>query len=469
MNKPKEASVTKAVDSIQERLTRYACQLEYSALPATVIHGAKVRIIDTLGALIGGFFAEPCRIARNVAAEMQNPDGATILGTRMKTTPDMAAFVNGTPQRYIELTDSYHWPGSAGGHPSDVLTPLLATAEYVGASGRDYITSAVLAYEVYLRVNDVFHNMGFDQTNFCLLGTAIGSGKLLKLTPEQLSHCISMAIVPNCALRISRMGHLSMWKGTATGQAGRAAVFAALLAREGMEGPHLPFEGKSGWCDHVALERFTLDTFGGEKAAPYKILDTSIKLRPSNGLALSPTLAAEQVAPLKNVKDVKQVIVEVNKRAKELVGTHAHHWDPDTKETADHSAAYLVAATLIDGTLTASSFNDAHLWNPELRALMKKIEVHENAEYTKAYGQKPSVHKARVTVISNSGEKLVGESGAGTDDLSAPKTDAQIEEKFRRLCEDYLGGKQVTAILERLWNLEDMENVAAIARDFVII
>src|SRR3990172_5570407 len=112
------------VDSIQQRLTSYACDLNYDGLSPEAIHVAKVRVIDNLGAPIGGFFGEPCRIARDLAAQMPNPDGATVIGTRMKTTPDMAAFANATTARYAEMNDSYHWPGSFGGHPSDVVTPV---------------------------------------------------------------------------------------------------------------------------------------------------------------------------------------------------------------------------------------------------------------------------------------------------------------------------------------------------------
>src|SRR3954469_16076991 len=132
-------AIDKAADGIQQRLSSYAHELDYSGLTPQAIHAAKVRIIDTLGALYAGFFAEPCRIARNVAAAMPNANGATIIGTRMMTTPDMAAFVNGTTHRYIELSDTYHWPGAFGGHPSDVVTPVFSAAEYAGASGRDYI------------------------------------------------------------------------------------------------------------------------------------------------------------------------------------------------------------------------------------------------------------------------------------------------------------------------------------------
>ena len=462
-----EHTLKKAVDSIQHRLTTYAGGLNYDDFPPEVIHAAKVRIIDTLGALIGAFYGEPCLIARNLAAQMPNSEGATVLGTRMKTTPDLAAFINASTARYPEMTDSYHWPGSSYGHPSDVITPVFAGAEYAQASGREFITGVILAYEVYLRISNVFHNPGFDHTNFCCLGTAVATGKLLKLSPEQLAHCISMAVVPNVTLRQVRTDPLSMWKAVASGQAGRAGIFAALLARAGMEGPHLPFEGKSGWCDHVAGERLTLEPMGG-KDTPFKIQDTRIKLRPSSGEAQSTILAAEKVAPLRDINHVKKVTVELYKKAKMTKGTGQHQWNPDSREAADHSAPYLVAVALMDGTVTLRSFNDQHLWNPALRALMKKIEVIENEEFTKGYERRPVEHRARITVITEDGERFVGESGGDKDDLSMPKSDAQIEEKFRSLTEEFLGDKRAKSVLEQLWHLEDLKDVTMIPPALVL-
>ena len=116
MNEAVEHGVNKAVDTIQQHLTDYACNLDYDGLPPEAIHATKVRVIDTLGALIGGFFGEPCRVARDLAAHLPNPNGATVIGTRMKTTPDMAAFVNGTTARYAEMNDNYHWPEIGRAH-----------------------------------------------------------------------------------------------------------------------------------------------------------------------------------------------------------------------------------------------------------------------------------------------------------------------------------------------------------------
>src|SRR4051812_46299606 len=84
-----------AVDRIQQHLAQYASALTFENLPPEVVHAAKLRFLDIMGVLIGGYFAEPCRMARELAARRQMPAGATIIGTHIKTSLDMAAFVNG--------------------------------------------------------------------------------------------------------------------------------------------------------------------------------------------------------------------------------------------------------------------------------------------------------------------------------------------------------------------------------------
>ncbi len=460
---PKD-STNKAQDSIQHQLTHFAISLAYEAIAPEAVHAAKLRIIDTLGALIGGFFAEPCAIARNLAAMMPDQAGATVIGTRIKTTVEMAAFSNAAAARYLEMNDLYQWPGAFGGHTSDTISPVLAVAEHVHASGRDFITGMVAAYEVYTRISDVFKNMGFDHVNLCTLGSAIGCGKVLGLNAEQMAHCISMAVVPNNALRVTRNGTLSMWKVTASAQAARAGVFAALLARAGMEGPHLPFEGKAGWCDHIALERFTLPAMGGSH---FKVMDTSIKLRPSSGVLIASIVAAEKIAPLGAIADVSEITVAVYKKARDLSANGPHHWNPDSKDAADHSVPYVVAAALMDGTVTTRSFNDAHLSHPDLHALMQKIKVVVNDEFTRAYESMPVRHRARVSVTLRNGKRLVGEAAGGKEDLSPDKSDDQIDRKFLSLTEDVFDSGRAKRLLEHLWRLDELDDVATIPGLFI--
>jgi hypothetical protein len=70
--------------------------------------------------------------------------------------------------------------------------------------------------------------------------------------------------------------------------------------------------------------------------------------------------------------------------------------------------------------------------------------------------------------VTHGGERIVGETGADETDLSTPMSEEQIERKFRGLSEDYLGKRNVDAIVESLWKLEDMDNVEAIPPAFVM-
>lgn len=453
-----------ADDAIQAQLSGFAADLCYEDLDAATIHAAKVRVIDTLGALIGGFFGEPCRAARDIAARMPQAGGATIVGTRIVTTPDLAAFANATTARYVEMNDVHHWPGSSGGHPSDVLTPVLGIAEHVHASGTALLNAVVLAYEIYLRMSDAVRTPGFDCTNFACMGTALGAGKLLGLDRARLAEALSMAVVPNNALNQARTGHLTMWKAVAAGQAGRSGVFAALLAQAGMKGPIQPFEGKAGWRDHVAKAAFALERFG-TRGKPFRIVDTLIKPRASCATTISSILAAEKAAQgLSDVAGIEKVTVEVYERAKRGMGTGAHHWNPDSRETADHSIPYVVAAALIDRRLTPASFDDARLWDPRLRALLPKIEVVANEQFSAAYERVPVQHCTRVTVRLRSGERLVGDAGGEKGDLSQPKSDADIAAKFRDLTQGVLGRRRADEALDVLWRLESLSDTAEIPR-----
>jgi 2-methylcitrate dehydratase len=456
-----------AVDGLQHRLASYASGFTYDGLAPEAVHAAKVRVIDTLGALIGGFEGEPCSIARKLAARVPDPNGATVIGTVVRVTPEMAAFANATAARYVEMNDVYHSPGSAGGHPSDALTPILAVAEYARASGREFITAVVLGYEIYLRLSDAVGSSAFDCADFACISTAAAAGKILGLSADQIGHAIAMAAVPNNILRRVRTGHLSMWKAVTAGHAGKEGVFAALLAREGMDGPSLPFEGKEGWCDHVAGKRFTLDVMGG-RGTEFKIQHTMIKPRSSCATTISSILAAEKVAPsvMQRLAEVERVTVETYERAKQGMGTGEHHWNPDSRETADHSIPYVVAAALMDGTVTPRQFDDAHLRSPELRTLLAKIEVVSNDEFTRAYEKLPVEHRTRVKVAMRGGERLTGEAGGALGDLSERKSDAQISEKFRGLTEEFMGVTRSKSMLECLWALDRTSDVAAIPAGF---
>jgi 2-methylcitrate dehydratase len=458
----------RAADLLQDRIAAFASGIAFEDLGAEDIEAAKARIIDTFAATYAGFFSETARTARAYAASFRSSDCSTIICTRERTSPEWAAFVNSATSREAEWNDVYMSRGAGGAHPSDVILPILAVAEHVGASGREFLTAVVVAYEVYLGISDAVQITGFDQTGLAGLSVAAGAGRILGLSPQQLKHAISICTVANNPLNQTRRNQLSMWKAAAAGQGGKAGVSAAFMARAGMEGPHLPFEGTAGWNQHVARNKYSV---GGldPKSGAYRIRDSLIKPRASCAVTISSIFAAEDAARKVRAPEVERVVVETYAYAKNGVGTGEQRWNPTSRETADHSIPYVVAAALSDGSVGPRQFKDDRLWDPDLRALIQKVEVLANDEFTEAYDRHPRLHHTRVTVHTKAGEVVVGEAGGpAREDMGRAKSVAEMDAKFTALAEEYIGSRRAREALDRMWRLPDIADVNEIPPLFTI-
>ena len=208
-----------------------------------------MHVTDTIGCGIGAFDERPVRICRDVALAVRG--NSTIIGTNRRTTADLAAFANCAAFRYLDFNDTY--VGRFSVHPSDHIAACLAVAEAEGSSAQELITAIVVAYEVNCRLVDAcdISTRGWDPTVMSLPAVALAAGKLMKLAPDQLTHAVNIAINDHIPMAQTRVQTLSDWKGLSDAEAGRNAVFAALLARNGLTGPAPIFEGRSGFFQQV--------------------------------------------------------------------------------------------------------------------------------------------------------------------------------------------------------------------------
>src|SRR5690242_2824298 len=215
-----------AEGSLARRLAQYAFDLRFEDLPPKTVHEVKRRFIDSLGCAMGAISGDPGRIARTLAKSVTSDEPATVIGTRHRSSPEWAAFSNGVHFRYLDYNDTYLSLEPA--HPSDNIAAVLAAGEPAGASGRDLITATVLSYEIQCRLCDAasIRARGWDHVTYGSFSTSLAAGKLLGLSVEQLTHAQGLAGVPNNAMRQTRVGMLSHWKGCAFANASRNGVFA---------------------------------------------------------------------------------------------------------------------------------------------------------------------------------------------------------------------------------------------------
>ncbi len=460
-------SATDAPMTLAERFARYAHGLTFDNLPPDVVHEAKRRIIDAAACGLAAVREEGPATARRAMIRLAPSGRATILGTGERTAPDLAAFVNGYLVRYLDYNDTYLSKEAL--HPSDNLAGLLAAGEDAGTGGRDLIAALVAAYEIICRLADAssIRDRGWDHVTYGNIAVAPGAAKLLGCSAGQMEQAINIAAVTGINLRQTRVGQLSMWKGAAYGGAGRNAVFAAYLARQGFTGPAPVFEGSRGFIAQVSgplqippmagetqvtnaeknLSRW--EDEGGRPAQGnggprFKLLDTDIKYWPAEyhsqaAVALALDLRRGGLRP----EAVDRVVIRTFKVAVEIIGGEPEKWAPTTRETADHSMPYLVAAALLDGEISEKQFTPERIARDDIRALMARTEVVEQADLTAAYPHGiPTILEVRERGDRLHSARMDFPPGHSRN----PLTDAQVDEKFTRLATPVLGPRTDRAL-----------------------
>ena len=445
------------MDKTTQILADYVTNLKFAQLSQRTVHEAKRRLIDTLGCAMGGYTSEPAAIARRVAARQQGEPSARVLGAGTRTSMEMAAFANCVMARYLDYNDTFIAVGS--GHTSDMIPACLAVAEARGASGADLLLSIVAAYEVYTGMADVVpaRDLGWDQGLFVVLGSAAGAAKLLGLTREQTADALAIAVTANVPTRQTRSGELAMWKGCATAASARAGVFAALLAADGMTGPTAAFEGRHGVWDQVTGP-FEFKPFGGGDV-PYGVERSNLKFFPSEYHSQAPLAMALELRAKVRVADIEAINIQTYHTAYSEIGSEPEKWNPQTRETADHSLPYLLALGLVDGFVKAGSFSQERMRDPVLRALMQKIRIAENLEFT---AQFPARLVTQFEVLMRGGETRVLTAHYPKGHAQNPMNDAEVELKFMSLCEPLLGRAQRDALLAALHGIHRAPDIGGV-------
>ena len=442
-------------DVTTEALVSFAQKSSFESLSPDVVHACKLRVIDAFSSALGAYDNPTSALARKVALRSRTDNPATVWGSNIQTAPEAAAFANGVMTRLLDISDTYL--GKSRGHPSDMISGILAVAESVHADGKAVINAITLAYDVYCSFCNAIdiNAKGWDQPVYGVLGCVLGAGKLLKLSRDQMANAVAMALAPNMSLAQARRGALSNWKGCAGANASRNAVFAAQLAQDGFTGPTAVFEGNGGLWEVIGRHDWPL---------PYNehlITQTHLKCLPICYHGQSAVFAALDLRPQVKVEDIAEIVVDGYKAAHMMMGTDANRWAPSTRETADHSMPYVVAMALLDGSVTDASFSDARLVDPAVAALMAKIKMRSDDRLDSLY---PEGAPARVTIRTKAGQTLSKEVIYPRGHAKNQLSDADVLAKFHELTAARLNDAQRTSVLETLLKLEGVSDVTTVIK-----
>lgn len=437
------------MDRTTARFADFAADLRCDGLTSNATHTIRRILIDTLGCAMGGFDSAPATISRAVASRRTGTPAARILGSPIRSTPEAASFATAASIRYLDANDMYQ--GAAGaGHPSDMFGAIIAAGDVAHATFGDIQLGMTIAYEVFGALADKVYTrgLGWDQGVYIAPAVAAGAGKILGLTREQIGEAISIAATAYVPTRQSREGALAMWKGCATAAAAQGGLWAALLAGEGMTGPVAAYEGPRGIWEQVTGQ-FSLDTLPVD--GQFTVERISHKRFPAEFHSQGPSAVIVEFRKQFELEDLEEVHVQIYNMAYGEIGSGPEKWDPQTRETADHSLPYLLAVAMRDGDITPASFTPERVADPALRPLMAKIRITENDEFTQRY---PAELNSQIDVRTKSGKQFSERLPYPRGHANNPLTDADIESKFRALSRAKIGEERCDKAIDLAWNLQ---------------
>jgi 2-methylcitrate dehydratase len=455
-------------------------------LDARTTRAAKAALIDSVAVCMGALTHPAAQAARRHAYRFPTADGCVIWGSTRRTTPELAALTNGVLLRCYDYNDFFVGRRNSG-HPSDMVAAVIAAAEWADVGGARLLSALALGYEVVAAAFDAFSTApgGWDYTNLAALGATCATARVLGLDAQQAREALAMTVVPHLASdeiesgELNRRGDLTMWKRFNGSDAARNALQACLLAQVGVEGAVRPFVGKQGFIQKLANKAEeaipVLDERLAAKRPLTRIAETNMKRWPVGSLAQSAIQAALAARAqlkdfAKNLDRIKQVRVFAEEGAYDhLVKIRQAPYAPISRETADHSLPYIVAAAVLDGVVTTESFAPARVLEPRRqRFVAEKIKAAPEAALGTIAGGKHKRHEmgylGRVEIELDDGTVVHGEAKPFPGHPNNSFTDADLAGKLAENMETFAGAKQTAELARCLASVESLKSVRELAR-----
>ena len=434
-----------------EQLAGFVSRASFDDISSAARLQLRIRVLDALGCAIGAIGADPVALLRDQLEEFDGGGSCTLIGGG-KAAVDRASFYNGALVRYLDFNDSYLAKGETC-HPSDNLAAVLAAVEYVNGTGRELMTALAVCYQVQCRLSDVapVRAAGFDHTTQGSYAVAAGVSKALALNTVKTANAIGICGAAFNALRVTRTGKLSHWKGLAYANTAAACTFATFLARRGVTGPLEVFEGDKGFMDAIAgcfridwseenLERVTVTVLKKYNAEVHSqtAIECALQLRKQEKFA-----AAE----------IEQIDLETFDVAYNIIGggDEGDKTLVATKEEADHSLPYLISVALLDGQVMPEQYTMERINRRDVQELLHKVSIHPSDEFSSRF---PDEMPCRLTITLRGGRVL----SKGIHDypgfVTSPMSWEMALEKFERLTGPFTTGSSQRSIAEAVKNLE---------------
>jgi 2-methylcitrate dehydratase PrpD len=424
--------------------------LETRDLPSEVLHRARYFLLDYLACAIRGSREESSAAVQRMIQRTGANGCATIIGTRARTIPGLAAMANGASAHGIEQDDTHS--GGSIHLGATMYSAALVLAETLPDTSPDaFFTAVVAGFEAAARIAMAVqpkehYALGFHMTPTCgVFGAAITSAKLLGLSAEQT--LAAVGITGSMAAGSMEFLADGAWtKRIHPGLAAQNGIYAALLAAEGFTGPLRILEGRDGFLHGYSrstiAERLTANL--GES---FEILHTAVKPHACCRYMQGPIDAILAIMSEHRVEasQIRQIEIAVLEAGWGIVAEpRARKYSPESVVDTQFSMPFGAAVAAIDGIAGLEQFTLEKARSPKIRELMNKIALVKDPRIEENF---PKEWATRVTIEVENGQRWEKFVRYPKGDPENPLTWDEMAAKFRTLAGTVLSAERCDEII----------------------
>jgi 2-methylcitrate dehydratase len=446
-------------ETVTAKMSQWAAGLRYEDLSKDAIYQAKRFLLDSVGCALGGYQQHDVKIALEVLDEIAGRGLATVIGTGKRIDAVSASLANALMIRCMDYNDIY-WKQDPS-HPSDIFPAAIAGCERAKSNGKELTVGLVLGHEFEMRFCEAafpgIRERGWHHATLTAFVSPIVAGRALHLSWEQIQHAIGISASRQATLGAVTAGKLTMMKNTVDPMATQSGMLAALLAEKGYTGPEHVVDGKEG-LTHCFGPEWKLNLLIDGLGESWRITQCGMKFFPTEALTHAPISAVLDLVKENDLHPdlVTKIQIRSLARAADILSDPSKY-DPHTKETADHSLPYVIAAALAERQVTPVQFTMEKIMDPTIRAQLKKVEVVADPEIEKVF---PALQRVIVNISTTDRRTFSKQLDYPKGDPRNPLSDQEIEEKFSALAEGVMSPKAQKKLKDAIWNLEKVASVS---------
>nr|CAD6603970.1 MmgE/PrpD family protein [Rhizobium sp. TCK] len=441
------------------RLAEAAAHWNNCPLPEEVDWQTRRTILDWFGSMLPGCLDGPGPALAKVLASGRGEGRAISYVDGSVGTSRHAALLNGVTSHTAEFDDIFR---DGGYHPgSPTISAALAVAQDVGASGDAFRRAVIGGYEVGCRIAIALQPSHYRDWHITAtvgtIGAAVSTAMLLGGTADTIAHAIAISTSFAGGHQENLQG-LGNTKPLHCGHAAEAGVLAGLAATAGVTGSldslHAPHGYAAASSDTTGNWQAALDGLGEWTS----ITRMTFKNHGCCG-HIFPTLDGVRTLQSQvgfQADDIHSITV----RGYGPTAAICNRMTVETARDARFSVQYCVGALLTIGRVRMEAFTPEALARDDIRAIMPKVVVVEDAEIAAAY---PSRRMARLRVELTDGRVLDHFQETRKGDPDDPLTDAELVEKYDELAAVALGDQDREGLKQQVLFGTDLPMALTIA------